>query len=115
MLAELNAVDSAYAGAATLIGFGVSASLLALLVVGASVPVTHHMTLPAAVAAGFVAAAGGSVLTIVAVGALCGVLGALLGELCARLFLIHGDTHVDPPALAIALMTTAIVLTDLAL
>jgi hypothetical protein len=115
VLAELNAVDSAYVGAATVIGFGVSASLLALLVVGASVPVTHHMTLPAAVAAGFVAAAGGSMLTIVAVGALCGVLGALLGELCARLFLIHGDTHVDPPALAIALMTTAIVLTDLAL
>jgi hypothetical protein len=115
VLAELVAVDSGYAGAATLIGFGVSASLLALLVVGASVPVTHHMTLPAAVAAGFVAAAGGSMLTIVAVGALCGVLGALLGELCARLFLIHGDTHVDPPALAIALMTTAIVLTDLAL
>ncbi len=110
-----SAVDASYAGAATLIGFGVSASLLALLVVGASVPVTHHMTLPAAVAAGFVVAAGGSALTAVAVGALCGLLGALLGELCARLFLIHGDTHVDPPALAIALMTTAIVLTDLAL
>ncbi len=115
IVAELVAVDPAYAGAATLIGFGVSASLLALLVVGASVPVTHHMTLPAAVAAGFVVAAGGSALTAVAVGALCGVLGALLGELCARLFLIHADTHVDPPALAIALMTTAIVLTDLAL
>jgi hypothetical protein len=73
------------------------------------------MTLPAAVAAGFVVAAGGSALTAVAVGALCGALGALVGELCARLFLIHADTHVDPPALAIALMTTAIVLTDLAL
>lgn len=115
VLAELNAIDPAYVGAATVIGFGISASLLALLVVGASMPVTHHMTLPAAVAAGFVAAAGGSMFTIIAVGALCGVLGALLGELCARLFLIHGDTHVDPPALAIALMTTAIVLTDLAL
>ncbi len=115
VVASLVEVDAAYAGAATLIGFGVSASLLALLVVGASVPVTHHMTLPAAVAAGFVVAAGGSALTAVAVGALCGVLGALVGELCARLFLIHADTHVDPPALAIALMTTAIVLTDLAL
>lgn len=115
VVASLVEVDASYAGAATLVGFGVSASLLALLVVGASVPVTHHMTLPAAVAAGFVVAAGGSALTAVAVGALCGVLGALLGELCARLFLIHGDTHVDPPALAIALMTTAIVLTDLAL
>lgn len=115
VLAELAQVDAAYAGAATLIGFGVSASLLALLVVGASVPVTHHMTLPAAVAAGFVVAAGGTPLAAIAVGALCGLLGALLGELCARLFLIHGDTHVDPPALAIALMTTAIVLTDLAL
>lgn len=115
IVASLVEVDAAYAGAATLIGFGVSASLLALLVVGASVPVTHHMTLPAAVAAGFVVAAGGSALTAIAVGALCGLLGALLGELCARLFLIHADTHVDPPALAIALMTTAIVLTDLAL
>ena len=54
-------------------------------------------------------------LAAIAVGALCGVLGALLGEACARAFLVHGDTHVDPPALAIALMTTAIVLTDLAL
>jgi hypothetical protein len=108
-------VDPALAGAGALVGFGVSASLLALLVVGASVPVTHHMTLPAAVAAGFVIAAGGTTLAAVAVGALCGVLGALLGEACARAFLVHGDTHVDPPALAIALMTTAIVLTDLAL
>jgi len=115
VLAAVAEVDPAYAGAGTLVGFGVSASLLALLVVGASVPVTHHMTLPAAVAAGFVLAAGGTSLAAIAVGALCGVLGALLGEACARAFLVHGDTHVDPPALAIALMTTAIVLTDLAL
>ncbi|MBB4661954.1 hypothetical protein [Conexibacter arvalis] len=114
-LATVAEVDAAYAGAGTLVGFGVSASLLALLVVGASVPVTHHMTLPAAVAAGFVIAAGGTALAAIAVGALCGVLGALLGEACARVFLIHGDTHIDPPAIAIALMTTAIVLTDLAL
>ncbi len=115
VLGAVAEVDPSLAGAGALVGFGVSASLLALLVVGASVPVTHHMTLPAAVAAGFMIAAGGTTLAAIAVGALCGVLGALLGEACARLFLVHGDTHVDPPALAIALMTTAIVLTDLAL
>jgi hypothetical protein len=122
VLAEVAAVDAGLAGAATVVGFGVSASLLALLVVGVSVPVTHHMTLPAGVAASLVIASGGSMLGALAVGATTdfvrgarGVLGALLGELAARTFLIHGDTHIDPPAIAIALMTTAIVLTDLAL
>jgi hypothetical protein len=37
-----------------------------------------------------------------AVGIVFGVVGAFAGELFARLFLIHGDTHIDPPAAAIA-------------
>jgi hypothetical protein len=37
-------------------------------------------------------------------GAVTGIVGALVGEMCARLFLIHGDTHIDPPAAAIATM-----------
>ena len=32
------------------------------------------------------------------------VAGALMGELASRVFLIHGDTHIDPPAVGIALV-----------
>jgi hypothetical protein len=35
-------------------------------------------------------------------GALAGLAGALVGELAARAFLIHGDTHIAPPAIAIS-------------
>jgi hypothetical protein len=42
-------------------------------------------------------------------GAVFGVVGALLGELGARLLFNYGDTHIDPPAFAI-FITTAIVL-----
>jgi hypothetical protein len=36
------------------------------------------------------------------------LLAALLGELFSRLFLIHGDTHIDPPANAIWVMATVV-------
>ena len=81
------------------LGFGIASAALVFLQYGTQIPVTHHIALPAALAA----SASSSLL----VGALFGVLGAFLGELYARLFLIHGDTHIDPPAAAIA---TAVVL-----
>jgi hypothetical protein len=28
--------------------------------------------------------------------------GAVIGEIGSRVFLIHGDTHIDPPAVGIA-------------
>ncbi len=100
--------------AAAVMGFGISAASLILLQVGFSCPVTHHMTLPAAVAAVAVLVAfGGSPLVAMIAGAVAGIAGALLGELYSRLFLIHGDTHVDPPALAIASMATIIVIIGL--
>ena len=46
-------------------------------------------------------------------GAAAGIGGALFGELFSRLFLIHGDTHVDPPAAAIAAMATVIIVVSL--
>jgi len=46
-------------------------------------------------------------------GAVAGIAGALLGEFFSRLFLIHGDTHVDPPANAIWVMATVIVVIGL--
>jgi len=30
-----------------------------------------------------------------------GIFGALMGELCNRVFYMHGKTHVDPPAFGI--------------
>ena len=86
-----------YGGTGTLLAFGFAAASLILLSLGLAVPVTHHIALPSAIA-GF---ASGSMLWALIVGIIC----AFLGELCARLFLVHGDTHIDPPATAIAIMT----------
>ncbi len=76
-------------------GFGIAAASLIFAQMGGQTPVTHHIALPAAAAA----LATGSL----AVGVVFGIVGAFAGELFARLFLIHGDTHIDPPAAAIAL------------
>ncbi len=102
-----------YAEIAVVLGFGISAASLILLQFGYEGPITHHMTLPAAVAASTVFAAGGAPVLAVLLGAVVGVLGALAGEFFSRLFLIHGDTHVDPPANAIWLVTTVVILVGL--
>ena len=109
-VATLAGVDPAFAGVAALLGYGVSAVSLIFLNFGLSVPVTHHMSLPAAVAAGAIVAAGGGTVLAIILGALAGIGGALLGELFSRLFLIHGDTHIDPPAAAILVMATIVFL-----
>ena len=82
------------APAGAVAGFGVCAASLLFAQIGGQTPVTHHIALPAAVGA----LATGSL----AVGAVFGFVGAFAGEFFARLFLIHGDTHIDPPAAAIA-------------
>lgn len=100
--------------AGVVLGFGISATSLILLEMGFSCPVTHHMTLPGAVAAvAVVAGFGGSATVAMIAGAAAGIGGALFGELFSRLFLIHGDTHVDPPAAAIASMATVIIVVSL--
>jgi hypothetical protein len=80
-------------GGGAVLGFGIAAASLFFLHAGGSLPVTHHIALPAALAA----LASGSIV----IGAAFGVIGALAGEFYSRLFLIHGDTHIDPPAAAI--------------
>lgn len=84
-------------GAATVVGFGISAATLLFLALGLSFPVTHHMTISAA----YVAVAFDNLL----LGTLAGIAGALVGEVISRVFYVHGDTHVDPPAGAIAVMS----------
>ncbi|MFW5978095.1 MAG: hypothetical protein ACOCP2_02520 [Halohasta sp.] len=85
----------------TVLSFGISAASLLFLHTGTDVPVTHHITLPGSVGALGAAAAGypGSVVLIV--GGLFGVFGATMGEVCNRVFYMHGKTHVDPPAFGI--------------
>lgn len=87
--------------------FGVSAISLLFLSLGMSVPVTHHMTLPAAVAAvNFLPVFDGNHVGALIVGTLFGMLGAWVGEFFSRFWHIHGDSHIDPPAAAIWPMTT---------
>jgi len=82
-------------------GFGFAATGLLFLHTGTTVPVWHHIALPAAIA---YTGSGGNLYA----GAAAGVAGAVLGELYARAFLNHGDTHIDPPAAAIATMTVVL-------
>ncbi|WP_235028008.1 hypothetical protein [Halorubrum sp. JWXQ-INN 858] len=91
------------------LGFGISAASLLFLNLGiGKIPVTHHMTLPAATAYLATAGTGYSPITALAIAGLFGVLGALVGEAFQRVFYAHGDTHVDPPAASIAITHTFI-------
>ena len=80
------------------LGFSISILALIFLETSYTAIVTHHMALPA----GLAAIATGSL----AYGVIFGIAGALVGELIARLFYNWGDTHIDPPAGAIAITAT---------
>ena len=83
-----------------LVGFGISAASLVLLVLGLEVPVTHHMTLLGGLGAiTFLDALGPIGASLMAV--VFATVGAILGEVWARLFHNRGNTHIDPPAFAI--------------
>lgn len=94
-------------GFAPFIGFFISASSLALLLMGMEIPVTHHITLTAGYAVlMLVTANGGSVSGIPVETALIwglgmGMAGAFLAEFLSDCFYVYGDVHVDPPAMAI--------------
>jgi hypothetical protein len=103
-------------------GFGFSAASLIFLNLGlGKIPVTHHMTLPAATA--FMAVNENAISQITAisdpalslgtapallVGAAFGVYGAIMGEVGQRIFYAHSDTHFDPPAISIVITTLTI-------
>ncbi|TKG93934.1 permease [Puteibacter caeruleilacunae] len=75
------------------ITFGFVTFLLIFMQFGFKVPVTHHIALSAAM----MTAATGNV----AWGVSFGILAAYLGELSACTFVYHGDTHIDPPTMAL--------------
>jgi hypothetical protein len=98
------AIDDQTARLIVPFGYALSAISLIFLAFDRPVPVTHHMTLMGAL--------GAVVFDNILWGAVFGILAALLGELFSRLFLIHGDTHIDPPAWAIFPVTTIILVIE---
>jgi hypothetical protein len=98
------AIDDETARLIVPFGYALSAISLIFLAFDRPVPVTHHMTLMGAL--------GAVVFDNILWGAVFGILAALLGELFSRLFLIHGDTHIDPPAWAIFPVTTIILVIE---
>jgi len=115
LVTALAAANPDYGPIAVVLGFGISATSLILLQFGYACPITHHMTLPAGVAAFAVLGVGGGATVALLAGAVAGILGAIIGEFFSRLFLIHGDTHIDPPANAIWVMATVVVVAGLLL
>jgi len=114
-----NALYGSIGTNAAFAGFGISAASLLFLNLGVErIPVTHHMTLPAATA--YMATHEDVIVTITGnsdpafamgavpaliIGAVFGMLGALVGEAHQRIFYAHSGTHFDPPAASIVVTT----------
>lgn len=79
------------------LGFGISAASLIFAQAGFPVPATHHVSLIAAIAT----LATGNIF----VGALFGAISCILGDVVLKTFNSHCDTHIDPPAGAIFILT----------
>jgi hypothetical protein len=108
----------AYVGLVTenaFLAFGIALALVLLRSLGLErIPIVYHVALPASIAA---LAVPISPLLSIVVGAIVGILAALIGELAARALYAHGDTYLDPAftsilvtSLLLALLATAGVL-----
>lgn len=95
-------------GVVALFVYGISALSLLALVFGTAVPVTHHITLPAALAAGLIAEHTASDSCILLAAVAGGVGGALFAELWARSVLVRSPIHIDPPAFAVAVFVSVL-------
>jgi len=106
------------------LGYAISAISLLFLNLGVEkIPVTHHITLIGAVGAVVVAPefadvssaviplealdTTGVVVALLAAGAF-GAVSGLIGEATQRVMYAHSGTHVDPPAMAIAIAMVAV-------
>jgi len=93
-----------------LLGFAVSVVSIGFLGLQMPVPATHHISLLGGVTvAQFMGVIENEVMLVLS-GGIVAMLTAILAQLFARLWLIRGDTHIDPPASAIWPMTTLVIL-----
>jgi len=91
-------------------GYAISAISLLFLQLGVEkIPVTHHITLIGAVGAVVFLPDFSPVVALLAAGAF-GAVSGLLGEVTQRVMYAHSGTHVDPPAMAIAIAMVAVAL-----
>lgn len=94
------------AGVAQTLPFAISAICIIIISMGVTVPVTHHMTIIAGLAAvKLMPMLGGSPLLALIVGTIFGVISAAVAEVMNRAMQAKGDTHIDPPAATIWVMT----------
>lgn len=110
--------------------FGISAVVILFLITNRNMPVQHHVTITAGLAAVqfFPILMGASMATFtwtatstwdshtwtmaalaLLVGALFGIIVAFLGEFFARLWYDRGTSHIDPPAASIWVANTLVV------
>ena len=91
------------------LGYAISAMSLLFLELGVEkIPVTHHITLMGAVGAVVASPLVGSEPVVVLVAGAVGALSGVAGEVTQRIFYSHSGTHVDPPAMAIVVVTTLV-------
>ncbi len=99
LVAAGTVTDAAAGTVCVIFGWSLCAIMLTCLQLGQGetqkVPVAHCMAVLAAV--GFLST-GSLGFAVV-----CGIFGAFLQELCARMFINHGSDHLDPPAAGIAI------------
>ena len=85
-------------------GYAISAMSLLFLQLGVEkIPFTHHITLMGSVGAVLAMPMFGSEVVAILAAAAFGAFSGLMGELTQRIFYSHSGTHVDPPAMAIAI------------
>lgn len=107
---QIEGVNPTLAAKAPVLPFALSAICIILLVLGANIPVTHHITLTAAVAAVTFAPIVGNMFVATIIGVVFGLIAAFGCEFVQRMFYAHGDTHIDPPAGIIWANTTLILI-----
>lgn len=129
-LTELGFDNSLAASSANTFAFGISAVIILFLITNRNMPVQHHITNIAGLAAVqfFPVLMGKSFSTftwtatstwdsrtwLIAVGAIAlaalfGTMAGVFGELGARLWYNRGNSHIDPPAAAIWISNTIVV------
>lgn len=107
--------------------FAISAIIILFLITNRNMPVQHHVTniaglaavkfFPVLMGSGFVwthtntwnSHAWTMAVLSLLIAAVAGVMSAMLAELTARLFYNRGTSHIDPPAGAIWIMNTLVV------
>ncbi len=92
-----------------LFGFALSAASLFFLTMNITVPITHHITLISAVAVSLFFSSIANQTLLVIIGAIAGLFAAIIGQVLSRFWLIRGDSHIDPPAGSIVVMTTILI------